>query len=78
MYRKHFGLTRLPFTNGIDTGELFPSNGLREIQVRLAHLVELRVHVQRGGDAATAGERSDPGLGAGHQRSCSLIIPASS
>jgi type II secretory pathway predicted ATPase ExeA len=72
MYRKHFGLTRLPFTNGIDTGELFPSNGLREIQVRLAHLVELRgigiVTGESGSGKTTSSRNVVAGLNTGLHR----------
>ena len=42
MYRKHFGLNRLPFSKAIDPDQLFPSNAQRELEVRLAHLLELR------------------------------------
>lgn len=42
MYRKHFGLTRHPFSKGIDTDNLFPSLALRELDARLAHLLDLR------------------------------------
>lgn len=42
MYRKHFGLTRHPFGNEIDPDALFPSASSTELQVRLAHLLDLR------------------------------------
>jgi type II secretory pathway predicted ATPase ExeA len=42
MYPKHFGLSRLPFTNEIEADDLFPSGSLNELQIRLSHLVELR------------------------------------
>lgn len=42
MYRKHFALTRHPFGNEIEPDALFPSAASKELQVRLAHLIELR------------------------------------
>jgi type II secretory pathway predicted ATPase ExeA len=42
MYRKHFGLTRCLFTNEIEPEDLFGSAALREIEIRLGHLVEMR------------------------------------
>jgi type II secretory pathway predicted ATPase ExeA len=42
MYRKHFGLTRHPFTNEIDVDDLFPSAAMRELEARLKYLLELR------------------------------------
>jgi type II secretory pathway predicted ATPase ExeA len=41
MYRKHFGLTLLPFDKDLPAEELFPSQGVREHQVRFAHLVDM-------------------------------------
>lgn len=40
MYRKHFALTRHPFGNEIES--LFPSAASKELEARLAHLIELR------------------------------------
>mgnify|MGYP001189177143 CR=1 FL=1 len=42
MYRKHFGLTRLPFTKELAVEDLFPSASSQEIAVRLGHLLEMR------------------------------------
>jgi len=42
MYRKHFALTRHPFTNEIDVDELFPSKAMKELEARLKYLLELR------------------------------------
>lgn len=42
MYRKHFGLTQHPFSNEIEPEDLFPAASSKELEVRLAHLIELR------------------------------------
>lgn len=42
MYRKHFGLTRLPFSKELAVEDLFPSASSQEIAVRLGHLLEMR------------------------------------
>jgi general secretion pathway protein A len=42
MYRKHFGLTRHPFAKDLSPDELFIASGGRELEARLAHLLELR------------------------------------
>ena len=42
MYRKHFGLTQHPFSNEIEPEDLFPTAASKELDVRLAHLIELR------------------------------------
>jgi type II secretory pathway predicted ATPase ExeA len=42
MYRKHFGLTRHPFTKDIEPDELYASAAQREIEARLDHLLDLR------------------------------------
>jgi general secretion pathway protein A len=42
MYRKHFGLTQHPFSNEIEPDELFPTTAAQELDVRLAHLIEMR------------------------------------
>jgi type II secretory pathway predicted ATPase ExeA len=72
MYRKHFGLTRLPFSNGISTDELFPANALRELEVRLAHLLELRgigiVTGESGSGKTTASRKVVAGLHTGLHR----------
>jgi type II secretory pathway predicted ATPase ExeA len=72
MYRKHFVLTRLPFSNGIDTDVLFPSNALRELEVRLGHLLELRgigiVTRESGSGKTTASRKVVAGLHTGLYR----------
>ena len=42
MYRKHFGLTRLPFRKELPIEDLFPSASSKEYGARLSHLLELR------------------------------------
>lgn len=42
MYRPHFGLGRLPFTNELDSDSLFPSAAAAELETRLGHLLEMR------------------------------------
>jgi hypothetical protein len=42
MYRKHFALTQHPFGPEIAPQDLFPSAGSRELETRLAHLLDLR------------------------------------
>ncbi|MGH9462374.1 MAG: ExeA family protein [Vicinamibacteria bacterium] len=42
MYRKHFGFTQHPFSNEIEPDELFAAAASKELEVRLAHLIELR------------------------------------
>jgi general secretion pathway protein A len=42
MYRAHFGLSRYPFAKDIPPEELFVSQSSKELDVRLAHLVDLR------------------------------------
>jgi general secretion pathway protein A len=42
MYRKHFGLTRLPLDKEIAPEDLFPSAAGQEFDVRLGQLLELR------------------------------------
>jgi len=42
MYRKHFALTHHPFGHEIAPEDLFPSTSSRELEVRLAHLLDLR------------------------------------
>ncbi len=42
MYRKHFGLNRHPFSNELETDELFVSAAVQETEVRLGHFVEMR------------------------------------
>jgi len=42
MYRPHFGLRCLPFTNELDSDALFASAAANELQTRLGHLLEMR------------------------------------
>jgi len=42
MYRKHFGLTRHPFSKELAPEDLFVSQAGRELELRLGHLLELR------------------------------------
>lgn len=72
MYRKHFGLTRHPFSKGIDTDDLFASNALRELEARLAHLIDLRgigvVTGESGSGKTTACRKIVAGLHTGLHR----------
>ena len=42
MYRKHFGLTRHPFSKEIEPDEFFASAAGKELEARLGHLIEMR------------------------------------
>src|SRR6266516_4577714 len=42
MYRKHFALTQHPFGPEVAPEDLFPSTTSRELDIRLAHLLDLR------------------------------------
>src|SRR2546428_4005570 len=42
MYRTHFALTQHPFGPEIAPEDLFPSTSSRELDIRLAHLLDLR------------------------------------
>lgn len=42
MYRKHFGLTRYPFSKELGTDEFFAFEGATELEARLEHLRDLR------------------------------------
>lgn len=42
MYRQHFGLTQHPFSNEIEPEDLFPAAAAKELEVRLAHLLDMR------------------------------------
>ncbi len=42
MYRQHFGLTHHPFSNEVEPENLFPAVAAKELEVRLAHLLEMR------------------------------------
>jgi general secretion pathway protein A len=72
MYRKHFGLTRHPFAKNIEPDELFPSAALRELEARMAHLVELRgigiVTGESGSGKTTACRKIVAGLHTGLHR----------
>lgn len=79
MYEKHFGLTRHPFGKDIETDDLFASASLRELEVRLAHLVELRgiglVTGESGSGKTTACRKAAAALHAGLYRV--LYVPMS-
>jgi len=72
MYRKHFGLTRHPFSKNIEPDELFPSAALRELEARLGHLLELRgigvVTGESGSGKTTACRKIVAGLHTGLHR----------
>jgi type II secretory pathway predicted ATPase ExeA len=42
MYRQHFGLKQHPFSNEVEPEDLFPAAAAKELEVRLAHLLEMR------------------------------------
>lgn len=42
MYRAHFGLTRHPFGNEIEPEDLLQTTASKELEARLAHLIDLR------------------------------------
>jgi general secretion pathway protein A len=42
MYRTHFGLTCHPFAKELPTDELFVSAAAKELEARIAHLIDLR------------------------------------
>lgn len=42
MYRPHFGLRALPFTNELSSTDLFASAAATELETRLGHLLEMR------------------------------------
>lgn len=72
MYRKHFGLTRHPFAKNIEPDELFGSDALRELEARMAHLLELRgigiVTGESGSGKTTACRKIVAGLHTGLHR----------
>jgi type II secretory pathway predicted ATPase ExeA len=65
MYRKHFGLTRNLFSNEIEPDDLYGSTALRELEVRLGHLVEMR------GIGLVTGES-----GSGKTSACRKVVSA--
>lgn len=72
MYRKHFGLTRHPFSKNIEPDDLFPSAALRELEARLGHLLEMRgigvVTGESGSGKTTACRKIVAGLHTGLHR----------
>lgn len=72
MYRKHFGLTRHPFSKGIEPDELFASAALRELEARLGHLLDLRgigvITGESGSGKTTACRKMVAGLHTGLHR----------
>lgn len=72
MYRKHYGLTRHPFSKSIEPDDLFPSSALRELDARLGHLLDLRgigiVTGESGSGKTTACRKLVAGLHTGLHR----------
>src|SRR5258706_3356189 len=72
MYRKHFGLTRHPFSKAIEPEELFASAALRELEARLGHLLDLRgigvITGESGSGKTTACRKMVAGLHTGLHR----------
>ncbi len=72
MYRKHFGLTRHPFDKRIEPEELFASAAQRELEARLAHLLDLRgigvITGESGSGKTTACRKMVAGLHTGLHR----------
>ena len=66
MYRQHFGLTQHPFTNEVDSEDLFPAAAAKELQVRLGHLLEMRGIGLVTGDAGR--DRKSTRLNSSHVR----------
>ncbi|NJN37166.1 MAG: AAA family ATPase [Nitrospiraceae bacterium] len=69
MYRKHFGLTRIPFAKEIEPDDLFTTASYTELELRLKHLFEMRgiglVTGESGCGKTTAIRRVVSGLHAG-------------
>ncbi len=65
MYRKHFGLTRHPFGKEIPCEDLFASAASKELEARLAHLLDLR------GIGLVTGES-----GSGKSSTCRKVVSA--
>ena len=42
MYRQHFGLSAHPFTSEVEPDDLFAASAAKELEVRLAHLLDMR------------------------------------
>lgn len=63
MYPRHFGMTRLPFDKGLTQEELFESEALGEVLVRIKHLLDMR------GIGLVTGES-----GSGKTTSCRSIV----
>lgn len=72
MYRKHFGLSRHPFSKELEPDDLFVSNAMKEIETRLMHLIELRgiglCTGESGSGKTTVGRKVLSGLHAGLYR----------
>ncbi len=72
MYRKHFGLTRHPFSKELEPDELFGSSAARELEVRLGHWLEMRgiglVTGESGSGKTTACRKVVSGLHTGLYR----------
>ena len=65
MYRKHFGLSRHPFSKEIEPEDLFPTAAGKELEARLGHLIEMR------GIGLVTGES-----GSGKTSSCRKVVTA--
>jgi general secretion pathway protein A len=60
MYRQHFGLSAHPFTSEVEPEDLFAATAARELEVRLAHLLDMRgigLVTGDGGSGKTCGAR---------------------
>jgi len=72
MYRKHFALTRHPFEKDLAPDDLFETASLRELTVRLTHLLDMRgiglVTGESGSGKTTACRRLVAGLNTGLHR----------
>lgn len=72
MYRKHFGLIRHPFHAEIEADDLFLSEGAKELEARLRHLVELRgiglITAEPGTGKTSLTRRFTQGLHTGQHR----------
>ena len=72
MYRKHFALTRHPFEKDLAPDDLFETASLRELTVRLTHLLDMRgiglVTGESGSGKTTACRRLVAGLNTGLYR----------
>jgi len=72
MYRKHFALTRHPFDKDLAAEDLFETQALAELTVRLEHLLDMRglglITGESGSGKTTAVRRLVAGLNTGLHR----------